>query len=228
MCLQPMDVSGPWWSWGCGADPTPQTKFWRGAQFGANLLPMPAHPKTTDAQVVQAARHLVEREGRDGFSMNDVAASVGIRAPSLYGRFNDRAGLLGAVELQVCAELAGLLGKAVIANDPEGTLMAQAKAVRRFATRNPNSYSLLFDVRSVPTEEGATARAAALLPLMPPLAALVGEKNALAAARVLTPFLHGFISMDLANAFRLGGGLDAAFKRGVSTILRGLAQWSED
>jgi hypothetical protein len=41
---------------------------------------------------------------------------------------------------------------------------------------------------------------------------------------VLVPFLHGFISMELANAFRLGGGLDAAFEKGVSTILRGLAQ----
>jgi AcrR family transcriptional regulator len=81
---------------------------------------MPVHPKTTDAQIVQAARHWVERAGRDGFSMNDVAASVGIRAPSLYGRFKDRASLLGAVELQVCAELAGLLGSSVVANDQPG------------------------------------------------------------------------------------------------------------
>ena len=74
---------------------------------------MPAHPKTSDAQIVQAARRLVECEGRDGFSMNDVAASVSILAPSLYGRFRDRASLLGAVELQVCAELANAfrLGK---------------------------------------------------------------------------------------------------------------------
>jgi AcrR family transcriptional regulator len=185
---------------------------------------MPANPKTTDAQIIQAARHLVECEGAGGFSMNDVAVSVGIRAPSLYGRFRDRASLLGAVELQVCAELAGLLDKLIIANDPKATLMAQAQAVRRFAKRNPNSYSLLFDIRSVPTEEGASARAAALAPLMPSLAALVGEEHALAAARVLVPFLHGFVSMEIANAFRLGKGVSAAFTKGVSTILLGLAQ----
>jgi hypothetical protein len=38
------------------------------------------------------------------------------------------------------------------------------------------------------------------------------------------PFLHGFISMELANGFRLGDGVDAAFETGVSTILRGIAR----
>jgi AcrR family transcriptional regulator len=189
---------------------------------------MPAHPKTTDAQIVQAARHLVEREGRDGFSMNDVATSVGIRAPSLYGRFKDRASLLAAVELQVCAELAGLLGASVVANDPVATVKRQARTVRRFAKKNSNSYSLIFDIRSVPTQEGTAARAAALVPVMAALATLVGEQQSLAAARVLVPFLHGFISMELANAFRMGGAVDAAFERGVSTILLGLTQWTSD
>jgi AcrR family transcriptional regulator len=183
---------------------------------------MPAPPKTTDAQIVQAARRLVEHKGRDGFSMNDVAASVGIRAPSLYGRFEDRADLLAAVEIQLCGELSALLGKLIVANDPKATLIAQANAIRRFAKRNPNGYSLIFDGRSAPTREGTAARAAALAPVMPSLAALAGEDHAFAAARVLIPFLHGFISMELANAFRLGGGVAAAFERGVSIVLRGV------
>jgi len=169
---------------------------------------------------------LVEREGRDGFSMNDVAESVGIRAPSLYGRFKDRASLLSAVELHVCADLVGRLSKLTIDDDPEATLKAQAQAIRRFAKRNPNSYSLLFDIGSVHTEEGTSARAAALAPLLPSLAALAGEDHAFSAARVLVPFIHGFISMELAHAFRLGGGLDVAFENGVSVVLRGVTRSS--
>jgi AcrR family transcriptional regulator len=187
---------------------------------------MPAHPKTTDAKIVQAARRLVEREGRDGFSMNDVAESVGIRAPSLYGRFKDRASLLGAIEIHVCADLTRKLSKLIIDGDPVATLTAQAKAIRHFAKRSPNSYSLLFDIGSVRTEEGTSARAAALAPLMPSLAALAGEDHAFAAARVLVPFVNGFIAMELAHAFRLGGGLDAAFENGVSVILRGVTRSS--
>ena len=185
---------------------------------------MPARPKTTDSQIVRATRRLLEREGLDGFSMNDVAESVGIRAPSLYGRFKDRTSLLGAVEIQVCAELSELLSKLIVADDPETTLMAQARAIRRFAKRHPNGYSLLFDIRSIPTKEGTAARRAALAPLMPSLTALAGEKDAFAAARVLVPFLNGFISMELAKAFRLGGGLDKAYERGVTVILRGVAR----
>ena len=189
---------------------------------------MPARAKTTDAEIVQAARQLVEREGRDGFTMNDVAASVGIRAPSLYGRFENRATLLVAVEIQICAELATLLSKPIVASEPEATLMAQAKLIRRFAKSHPNSYALLFDIRAMPTKEAKRARIAALAPLMPSLAALAGDEAAFAAARVLIPYLHGFISMELANAFRLGGGVATAFERGVSAILRGLARSSTD
>jgi hypothetical protein len=57
--------------------------------------------------------------------------------------------------------------------------------------------------------------------LVAPLAELVGPDDAFATARVLVPFLHGFISMQLANGFRLGPGLDEAFENGVTTILRG-------
>jgi AcrR family transcriptional regulator len=185
---------------------------------------MPAHPKTTDAQIVQATRRLVESRGRDGFSMSEVAASVGIRAPSLYGRFKDRSDLLAAVELEMWAELAVLLSSAIVANAPEATLMAQAHAVRRFASEHPNSYSLFFDIRSLPSTEGTSARATAVAQIIAPLTTLVGEQHAFAAARVLVPFLHGFICMELANAFRLGGGLDAAFEHGVTTILRGLTR----
>lgn len=188
---------------------------------------MPAHPKTTDLQIVRAAHLLLEREGRDGFSMKDVASAVGIRAPSLYGRFKDRAALLGAVELQVWAQLADLLGEAIVADDPKASLMAQAHAIRGFAASNPNSYSLFFDIRAADTEDATSARAAAVSQLLGPLTALVGGERAFASARVLVPFLHGFISMELAGAFRLGDGLDTAFEHGVTVILGGLvtAKW---
>ncbi|HEY4013784.1 MAG TPA: TetR/AcrR family transcriptional regulator [Polyangiaceae bacterium] len=183
---------------------------------------MPSPPKTTDAEIVAAARKLVERRGRHGFSMKDVADAVGVRAPSLYGRFADRASLLAAVEIELWRGLGRALARAPVTGDPTQTLAAQARAYRAFAKGHPQGYALIFDAEAERTEEGARARAAALAPTVPSFVALVGEKAALGAARVLTPFLHGFVSMELAGAFRLGGGLDDAFERGVTTILAGL------
>ena len=185
---------------------------------------MPAPPKTTDAEIVAAALKLLESRGHDGFSMGDVAAAVGVRAPSLYGRFADRASLLASVELEVLRALEQAIARAPRARDPIKTLTSQARAFRAFAKARPQSYALIFDAAAERTEEGVRARAAALAPTMPAFTALVGEHEALAAARVLTPFLHGFVSMELAGAFRLGGGLDDAFENGVATILAGLTR----
>jgi AcrR family transcriptional regulator len=183
---------------------------------------MPSPPKTTEAEIVAAARKLVERRGRNGFSMNDVAEAVGVRAPSLYGRFVDRASLLAAVEIELWDALRRALARAPAQGDPARALATFARAYRAFAKAHPQGYALIYDAEAERTEEGARARAAALAPTMPSFVALVGERNALGAARVLTPFLHGFVSMELSGAFRFGGGLDEAFERGVTTILAGL------
>jgi AcrR family transcriptional regulator len=147
-----------------------------------------------------------------------------VRAPSLYRRFKDRAAILEAVELSLWRKLGRALVESAPATKPRETLRAQARAFRAFAKAHPNGYSLMFDARSRHTEEATRARDAALAPALAAFAALVGRGKELAAARVLTPFLHGFVSMELGAAFRQGSGLDAAFEFGLSTILLGLAR----
>ena len=184
---------------------------------------MPAPSKVTRSQIIAAGLVLLERNGREGFTMADVAEAVGVRSPSLYGHFADRAALLAELELTLWNELTKALAKRMIEGEPMKTLKAQAAAYRRFATEHPNGYALLFDVRSKHSEQGVRARTAAVNAALPAFAALVGDQQALVAARVLTPYLHGFVSMENAAGFRLGAGLDAAFEYGVETILRGLA-----
>jgi len=183
---------------------------------------MPAQAKTTDAAVIAAARRLLEKKGMDGLTLTDVAAAVGLRAPSLYRRFENREALLHHVELALWSALAEVLRKAAQPADPIASLTAQAVAYRRFAKKNPYGYALLFQSAAPPSQAGLRAREQAFAASLPAFASLVGMERVLSAGRVLTPYLHGFVSMELAGAFRLGGGLDAAFRRGVATILRGL------
>ena len=52
---------------------------------------------------------------------------------------------------------------------------------------------------------------------------LVGEADALEGARTIVAWAHGFVTMELAGAFRLGGDLDAAYAFGIEAILSGVS-----
>ena len=175
---------------------------------------MPALPKTSDEKIVRAARRLLERQGE--VSMQAVAELVGVRAPSLYKRFPDRQALLQAAASDAARELTDLIAEADGEAQP---LPAMARAYRGFAHRSPRAYQLLFAPGPSPTVE---ERAAAVAPLLSRLEALVGPKRKLPAARLLTAWLHGFVSMELAGAFRLGGQVDEAFDYGLATLLSAL------
>ena len=51
---------------------------------------------------------------------------------------------------------------------------------------------------------------------------LVGPERALEAARLVTAFAHGFVSMELSGAFRLGGDVDEAYRYGVGVLVDAL------
>ena len=55
------------------------------------------------------------------------------------------------------------------------------------------------------------------------MARLVGEMDALEGARTLVAWAHGFVTMELAGAFRLGGDLEAAYAFGIDAILSGVS-----
>jgi AcrR family transcriptional regulator len=180
---------------------------------------MPALPKTSDEQVVRAARKLIERQGSEDFSMLSVAEAVGVKAPSLYKRFPDRRRLMESVAEDAAHDLRDQLVEADRGRTPTAALTAMSQTYRAFAHKHPRAYALLFSAHEGPTLQ---ARAAAAAPVLARLSVLVGEKHALDAARMLTAFLHGFVSMELAGAFKLGGDVDRAFDYSLSKLLAAL------
>ncbi|MFE5714441.1 TetR-like C-terminal domain-containing protein [Streptomyces sp. NPDC056501] len=67
----------------------------------------------------------------------------------------------------------------------------------------------------------ALDRAAA--PILRAAQQLAGDKDALEAARLVTAWATGFIEMELAGAFRLGGDVNHAFAYGLAHMRRALA-----
>jgi len=187
----------------------------------------PAPRRASDADIVAAARAILEEDGLDGVTMLAVAGRVGVRPPSLYKHLESRWQLLRLVAEDAFADLGAALDRAAVSvprgahrrRDSRARLTAIAVAYRDWAHRNPGAYRLLYaalppEARPAPAVGGVAAAA-----LLDSVVGVVPDGEELAAARTLASFGHGFVSMELADAFRLGGDVDAAFAYGVDVIV---------
>ncbi|MFF2485672.1 TetR/AcrR family transcriptional regulator [Microbacterium sp. NPDC058062] len=173
---------------------------------------MPTPERTSYAEIVAAGRDILEESGPTGLTMQSVAQRVGVRAPSLYKRVRDRDSLLEAVAAATVDDLTGRLEAS------DRSLEGLARAYRALAHERPEGFRLMF-AAAAPQE--LLDRAG--LTIVDSAAAITGEDHALDAARLVTAWATGFIHMELAGAFRLGGDVDGAFDYGLAALRRGLA-----
>jgi AcrR family transcriptional regulator len=178
---------------------------------------MPAHAQTSNAAIVAAGRRLLEDRGIDALLMRDVAAAVGVRTPSLYKRIGGRADLFRLILEDVADELAAVLDAAAIADDPAADIRAMAAAYRAFAHANPVAYTLMYAPPAFPGAEGRSMRSSARF--LQAVEELAGPRDALPAARMIVAWANGFITMELAGAFLLGGDVEQAWDFGLDRIL---------
>jgi AcrR family transcriptional regulator len=176
---------------------------------------MSARAKTSDTQICQAVRRLLESGGEENLSMQAIADAVGIRAPSLYKRFSSRADLLSTAARDALRELAESLQEAVEINKPSESLERMAHLYRKFAKKSPRTYTLIFAESLAPRDDLLAARQAVAEPLLSLLTPALGKETASYAARLLVSYLHGFLSMELTKTFRLGGNGNDAFQYGL-------------
>jgi AcrR family transcriptional regulator len=186
---------------------------------------MPAHAQTSTAAIVAAGRRLLEERGMDALTMRDVADAVGVRAPSLYKRVHGRSDLLVLILDDVANELTDALDAAACSGDPATDVRAMAAAYRGFAHSNPVAYSLMFAPQAL---SGATARSVrSSATFLRVVAELAGRRHALPAARTIVAWAHGFITMELAGAFRLGGDVEQAWDFGLDRVLAAVRRAKE-
>ena len=184
---------------------------------------MPTPARTSRQEIVSAGRTIIEAEGLDGLTMQKVASIVGVRAPSLYKHLGGRGELVKMIIEAVVEDLGVALESSVGGEGPRVDLVALAHAFRDFAHRQPGGYQLIFaaipDEWRPPPEVVLDASGAVLATT----AALAGPDQALEAARMVTAWVHGFIAMELAGAFRLGGDIDRAFEYALDRLSFALA-----
>lgn len=170
-----------------------------------------------------AARAILERDGVEGLTMRAVADTVGVRAPSLYKHVRDRGDLVRLVLDETVQDLGDRL-RGVPDADPRARLRWFANEFRAFALERPAAFGLLFAALPEAWRADPTANAQAVRPLIETAAELVGPDHALDASRALTAACVGFLTMELAGAFRLGGSVDDAWAYLVETLVTALGR----
>ncbi|WP_323377194.1 TetR/AcrR family transcriptional regulator [Streptomyces smaragdinus] len=158
-------------------------------------------------QIVGAARELLEEEGADALTMRRLADRLGIKAPSLYKHFADKAALEARLITLFFTELAAALEAA-----PD--FPGLAVAYRAYAMAHPHLYTLSTD-RPLPRESlppGLEERAA-----WPLVRVLDGDEIR---ARAAWAFAHGMVVLEIAGRFPPGADLDTTWRVGAAAFLR--------
>ena len=105
---------------------------------------MPTPAKTSLPELVAIARQLVEASGPEALTVSAVAQSAGVKAPSLYKHFADRAAVLKQVEIGILHELEATLRREMTGRTPKARLVSLAEAYRRFGKAAPNRYRVIY------------------------------------------------------------------------------------
>lgn len=176
---------------------------------------MPTPQRTSLTAITTAARELLELDGLGGVTMQAVAQRVGVRAPSLYKRVRNRDELIRLVAESVLADLALTLGRST-------SLADLADRFREFGHTNPAGFRLVMAPGAgVPVARPQFGEAAAE-PVLRLCAELAGKSRALEAARTVTAWAVGFVSMELNGGFNLGGSVNHAWAFGVRSMERAM------
>lgn len=182
---------------------------------------MPTPAKTSRAELIGIARGLVEATGPEALTLGALATQAGIKAPSLYKHFADRAAVLKAVEIEVLHDLERWLRQETRGATAKARLVAMANAYRAWGKQKPNRYRTIYSGEAFNDSEIRAACLHSAQPLFEELrAAGIGEPRLLPLSRTLVAFMHGFTLMEIGNAFNLGGSVDEAFDFSLDTILR--------
>jgi len=179
---------------------------------------MPTPSRTSLDEIVSVGRGLIEKGGLEDLTMQQVARAVGVQPPSLYKHVAGRDDLMRLIAEDVVADLTRSLTPFATGTDPRSEIAAIAHEFRHFAHTHPGAYRLIFSPLPESWRPDPVLLEQAAGPLLKAAGALAGPDRALDAARTLTAWAHGFVSMELAGAFRLGGDVDSAFAYGVDRL----------
>jgi len=175
------------------------------------------------AAVVQAAIDIVDREGVEALTMARLAASLGIRVPSLYAHVPGQAGLRRELWMWTVNDLGERLRESVMGRSGHEALAAFATAFRYYARDYPGRYQLTLSPPDPLDDEALDVgrRANTAFEAVIRSFGLSGV-DAVHLGRAVRASIHGFVGLEARYA--LGPeNVDESFGHLLTLLSRGLA-----
>jgi AcrR family transcriptional regulator len=165
------------------------------------------------AQIVQAARGILESEGADALTMRRISDQLGIKAPSLYKHLPGREAVVAHLINDVLFESGDALHAAVSLPTPDGPVTALLDAYRDFGRRHPNLYRLTTagDLDRIALSTGLETWAGE------PFYRATGDPYR---AQALWAFAHGTLILEIDGRFMPGSDLDQTWRAGAAAFGR--------
>ena len=187
-------------------------------RLGDELLPgeinrpdPPAPRSARMAQIVEAARRLLEDEGPGSLTMRRLAEELGMQAPSLYKHVPGKTGVELAIIEDVLGDIGEVSHRAIHQPGPDGPLFALVNAYRRHSLAHPSLYRLatggplLRDQLPSGLEEWAGN----------PWFVVTGDPIL---SQALWSFAHGMVILELDDRYPPGSDLDAIWRSGAAAF----------
>jgi AcrR family transcriptional regulator len=163
------------------------------------------------AEVVAAARVLLERDGAEPLTMRRLADELKIQAPSIYKHLAGKHAIEVALIESAFAEVGAVCHAAVREAEPSEVITSLLATYRRYSLEHPNLYRL------------ATGGHLPRADLTPGLEEWAGEPWWLATgdpylAQALWSFAHGMVILELDQRFLEGSQLDLTWTAGAAAF----------
>jgi AcrR family transcriptional regulator len=181
------------------------------------------YPSQINAEtILETARDMIRTNGVEKLSLNKLAAAMGVKAPSLYRYYRNKAALLQAVNEDTVVRLFQAMNPILeMPGQPVDRIVDAAHRYRSFAHDNAAIYGMLFTNTIDDLRPDPEMNVRMVLPYQSLMATICGEQNALSALRGFLALMHGFVMLELAEQLRRGGDLSVAYEASVRAYLDG-------
>lgn len=186
---------------------------------------MPRAGLSTTA-VIERAAQLLDDHGPESLSLANVAASFGVRIPSLYKHVDGVRGVQRGIMLSAKAKLTTVLEQAAVGRSRDDAIRGVAVAYRDWALQHPGQYPLTVRAPEPDDADDVAVSAASVAVIFAVLAGYnLRNDDAVDATRFLRSALHGFVSLETGGAFELPVDRERSFSKLVESVVTALAAW---